>query len=58
MADSEDTSSPKREPIIKEIIGLEREYFFGTRHAKTERLRKLREIIERHTKARGAEDDS
>ena len=58
MADLEDASSPKHEPIIKEIIGLEREYFFGKRHVKTERLRKLREIIERHTKAEGAEDDS
>lgn len=58
MADSEDTVNAKHEPIIKEIIGLEREYFFGKRHVKTERQRKLREIIERHTKAGGAEDDS
>ena len=58
MAATEDTSSPKYEPIIREIIGLEREYFFGKRHVKTERQRKLREIIERHTKAGGTEDDS
>lgn len=58
MAASEETSSPEHEPIIKEIIGLEREYFFGKRHVKTERQRKLREIIERHTKAGGNEDDS
>ena len=58
MADSEDTSNAEHEPIIKEIIGLEREYFFGKRHAKTERQRKLREIIERHSKMGGVEDDS
>ena len=58
MAASEETSSPEYEPIIREIIGLEREYFFGKRHVKTERQRKLREIIERHTKAGGTEDDS
>lgn len=58
MADSEDTSNAKHEPIIKEIIGLERQYFFEKRNVKTERQRKLREIIERHTKAGGAEDDS
>lgn len=58
MAHSENTSSGNQESIIKEIIGLEREYFFGKRHFKTERRRKLREIIERHTKAGDAEDDS
>ena len=58
MADSENTSNGEQESIIKEIIGLEREYFFGKRHVKTERQRKLREIIERRTKAGDAEDDS
>ena len=58
MADSQDTTNAKHERIIKEIIGLERQYFFEKRNVKTERQRKLREIIERHTKAGGAQDDS
>lgn len=58
MADSKDTTNAKHEPIIKEIIGLERQYFFEKRNVKTERQRKLREIIERHTKAGGAKDGS
>ena len=58
MTDSEDTSAAEHEPIVKEIIGLERQYFFEKRNVKTERRRKLREIIERHTKAGGVENDS
>ena len=40
----------ENEPVIREIIGLERNYFFEKRNVKTERQRKLRELIERHTK--------
>ena len=58
MVESEETSHENQEPIIRQIIGLEREYFFGKRHAKTERLRKLRDIIERHTKVGGIKNDS
>jgi len=50
MLDNEDIQDMKNDPIVREIIELEREYFFGKRNVKTERLRKLREIIERHTK--------
>lgn len=50
--------SNRYEPIIKEIIELERSYFFEKRNVKTERQRKLREIIERHTNAQGDGDDS
>lgn len=46
------------DPILKEIIELERSYFFEKRNVKTERQRKLREIIERHVSARGSENDS
>lgn len=46
------------EPIIKEIIGVERQYYFEKRNVKTERQRKVREVIERHTKQRGASDDT
>ena len=46
----EDTESQNtHEPVIKEIIELERAYFFEKRNVKTERQRKLRDIIERHT---------
>lgn len=41
------------DPIIREIVELERSYFFEKRNVKTERQRKLREIIERHTKLGG-----
>lgn len=50
--------SSRYEPIVKEIIELERSYFFEKRNVKTERQRKLREIIERHTSAKGDDDDS
>lgn len=48
----------KNDPIIREIIELERSYFFEKRNVKTERQRKLREIIERHTKPGSGADDS
>lgn len=48
----------KYDLIIREIIELERSYFFEKRNVKTERQRKLREIIERHTKPGDSADDS
>lgn len=54
----DDDSQGEHEPIIKEIIALERSYFFEKRNVKTERQRKLREIIERHTNAKGDGDDT
>jgi hypothetical protein len=53
-----DDSQGEYEPIIKEIIALERSYFFEKRNVKTERQRKLREIIERHTNTKGGSDDT
>lgn len=53
-----DDSQGEYEPIIKEIIALERSYFFEKRNVKTERQRKLREIIERHTNTKGSGDDT
>lgn len=58
MCDAEAGSEKKQEAIIKEIIALERSYFFEKRNVKTERQRKLIEIIERHTKVGGTENDS
>lgn len=48
----------RHDPIIKEIIELERLYFFEKRNVKTERQRKLRELIERHTKLTDAGNDT
>lgn len=54
----EDEPHEKHDSIIKEIIELERRYFFEKRNVKTERQRNLREIIERHTNIKGVDDDS
>jgi len=48
----------EHENIIKEIVELERSYFFEKRNVKTERQRKLRDVIERHTKTGGVANDS
>lgn len=53
----EDLSEEKK-IIIREIIELERSYFFERRNVKTERRRKLKELIERHTKPGDINHDS
>ena len=58
MTDTDDRAKGENEEIIKEIIELERSYFFEKRNVNTERRRKLRELIERHTTTKGAEDGS
>ena len=58
MTNTDDDPKREDEAILKEIIDLERSYFFEKKNVKTERQRKLRELIERHTNAKGAEDDS
>mgnify|MGYP001501991322 CR=1 FL=1 len=58
MTETDDGLEKTHEAIIKEIIALERSYFFEKKNVRTERQRKLREIIERHTKAGDAGDDS
>lgn len=58
MTTEEEAQDSKNDPIIREIIELERSYFFERRNVKTERQRKLREIIERHTKPGSDTDDS
>ena len=50
MPENDEVQDMKNDHIIREIIELERSYFFEKRNVKTERQRKLREIIERHTK--------
>lgn len=54
----EDADESEYEPIIREIIELERLYFFEKRNVKTERQRKLREIIERHVRPGNQGDDT
>ncbi|WP_165354733.1 hypothetical protein [Tropicimonas sp. IMCC6043] len=58
MTNDQDIQQDKNNPIIREIIELERSYFFEKRNVKTERQRKLREIIERHTKPGEVSDDT
>ena len=58
MTSDKDPQDDKHDPVIREIIGLERSYFFEKRNVKTERQRKLREIIERHTKPGDGAHDS
>ena len=58
LGDADTETGNGTEAIIKEIIALERGYFFEKRRVTTERQRKLRELIERHTKMGGGEDDS
>lgn len=58
MASDHGIQQDKHDPIIREIIELERSYFFEKRNVKTERQRKLREIIERHTKPGEMDDDT
>jgi hypothetical protein len=58
MLDCGNEAVIKYESIVKEIIALERSYFFEKRNVKTERQRKLRELIERHTNIKDAADDT
>ena len=50
MPENEEIRDIENDPIVREIIELERSYYFEKRNVKTERQRKLREMIERHTK--------
>ena len=52
------TEDGKLDMIIREIIELERGFFFEKRNVVSERRRKLRAIIERHTKLGDYADDS
>mgnify|MGYP005990371459 FL=1 len=58
MSDDNEMCDDEHDPIVREIIELERVYFFEKRNVKTERQRKLREIIERHTKLKDGANDT
>ncbi len=50
MASDQNLQNDPYDHVVREIIELERKYFFEERNVKTKRRQKLREIIERHTK--------
>ena len=58
MATEDQPQDSKNDPVVREIIELERRYFFERRNVKSDRQRKLRELIERHTKPRDQLNDS
>lgn len=50
MDDSED-ADPEVQSAVEQLIELERQYYFEKRNVKTERQRKVRELVERHASA-------
>jgi len=58
MISGDEIQTAKNDLVIREIIELERSYFFEKRNVKTERQRKLRDLIERHTKPGDQVNDS
>ena len=58
MPNDGNEKSTEHDAIIREIVELERTYFFEKRNVKTERQNKLRDLIERHTKSGDSTDDS
>jgi hypothetical protein len=58
MSEIDTGSDVNNERIVQEIIALERSYFFEKRNVRTERQRRLRELLERHTPSGGVENDS
>lgn len=50
MDDSED-ANPEVQRAVEQLIELERQYYFEKRNVKTERQRKVRELVERHASA-------
>lgn len=51
MSENDETLDIKNDPVIREIIELERRYYFEKRTVKTRRQRELKELIERHVKS-------
>ena len=49
---------PGNDGVIQELIELERKYYFEKRNVKTERQRKVKELVERYTPAGEEADDS
>lgn len=58
MDDETKSVEVRQEKIIKEVIFLERKFFFEKRNVKTERQRRIKDIIERHTSPSEVDYDS
>ena len=58
MPNCSNEKSTEYDTIIREIVELERTYFTEKRNVKTERQKKLGDLIERYTKAGDSADDS
>lgn len=58
MAEPEAGTEPGTEAVIQELVELERQFYFEKRNVKTERQRKVRELIERHTPVGDSSDDT
>ena len=56
MANRAPESSKEHDRLIEEIVELEREFYFENKGKETERRRRLREIIERHTRTEKPRD--
>jgi len=58
MPTQQETNLSKDDPIIRQIIGLERSFFLEKRDSKTKRLKKLRDLIERYSNTENTINDS
>ena len=58
MEQAADGASQAVDGVIQELVELERQFYFEKRNVKTERQRKVRELIERHTPVGDSTDDS
>lgn len=58
MEQPADNASQAADALIQELVELERQFYFEKRNVKTERQRKVRELIERHTPVGDSTDDS
>jgi len=53
MDENAEEPTSKTVSVMHEIIELERKFYFEKRNVKTDRLRKVKDIIERHTPFEG-----
>ncbi|MFT5331048.1 MAG: hypothetical protein ACI9TB_000508 [Parasphingorhabdus sp.] len=53
MSENAEEPTSKTVSVMQEIIELERKFYFEKRNVRTDRLRKVKDIIERHTPFEG-----
>lgn len=56
MNDDSADDNPKIYQAVEQLIELERQYYFEKRNVKTERQRKVRELIERRAAAEDGDE--